>query len=339
MNGPFARCSLTGILSRFIVSSMRDWLSWSHHQLALGVWCGGLICLSALATSPRGLAAMPSMQGALLWAFILSAGPIGWGLVKRVAPAKWILVALLICQALLWLRQVAIHPNLRSAGLLLATGWIIFELIRWDITGRIESGRRYLQQLKYVKHKSRPKSFWSSLGSARAPATDPSARSDGDLSVPSERSSPKLIMDRFCGREVYPIETAEWHFYDRGSLPKTFHLRVEAGPGITLRGDTEELRQEPFWTVSIVDPGLTIDSFVPGARFLVPKGYDESRQDHVTNFFYGTHEVSDQNSIEILQAEGDRFLIRMEGQIADVNYYGSKPPSRVSLQTWFIEGS
>ncbi len=71
----------------------------------------------------------------------------------------------------------------------------------------------------------------------------------------------------------------------------------------------------------------------------MPTGYDETRKDHVTNFYYGTHEDCDQNRVEILQMEEDRFLIRMEGQIADVNWGNSKPPTRVSVQAWFVEGS
>jgi hypothetical protein len=321
--------------------SMRDWLKYSNHQLALFVWSGGLYCLYGIGSGPHGFAGfMQSTQGILLLVFIACSGSIGWGLIRRNPMSKWVLTGVMICQAALCIRALVISPSLKSGITALIGCWLTYELIRWDLSGTIEAGRLYLERTKYVKHKSKPKSAWSVIRSLFGWNCRRSV--EGEEVVPSDPSvdNPELIMERFCGREVYPIRLAEWHFYDsRNDMRPTFHLRVEAGRGTTLHEDTESLKQEPFWTVSVVDMELTIDSFVPGAKFIVPVGYDEPRRDHVTNFFYGTHEVSDQNSIEILQAHEDRFLIRLQGQIADVNFGSSKPNSKVSVETWFMQGS
>ena len=119
-------------------------------------------------------------------------------------------------------------------------------------------------------------------------------------------------------------------------MPPTLHLRVETGRGTALYENEHELTIEPFWTVSISGEGLTIDSFVAGAHFVVANGYDESRHSHVANFYYGFHDASSQNCIEILEVDEDRFLIRMEGQMTDDN---SKPPARIGVRAWFVEGT
>lgn len=320
---------------------IREWLSHTNHQLALAVWTLGIYCVYLIVTGPRGMAGMTqSTQGMLLLTSIACAGPIGWGLLKRFPLAKWSLCALLICQTAMFVNRAIAQRSFKSIWLILGGCWISYELIRWDLSGRIEQGQRALQRLKYVKHKSKPRSFWSTVSFWSAAHADRLKTVIEHDPTHSSTSHPVLLMDRFCGREVYPVRLAEWHHYDfRDDMPPTLHLRVEAGLGTTLHEDTETLRQEPFWTVSICQEGLSISSLVPGARFLVPVGYDESRQDHVTNFFYGTHEVSNQNVVEILQVIDDRMLVRMEGQIADVNFYDSRPPSRVSVETWFIEGS
>lgn len=297
---------------------MRHWVTDTNRQLALVIWCAGLFCAVLIARGPHGFAGMTqSVQGILLLVFMAGSGPIGWGLVKRLPLAKWGLAVLLVCQAALSIRAMTVHPTPRSAIAALVGCWIIHDLIRWDITGRIEADRRTLARRKYVKHKS------------------PASSTDDASSL----KAANLIMDRFCGREIYPVQHAEWHFYDRhDDMPRTFHLRVEAGFGTTLHEDTTSLQRAPFWTVGVIDPQFTIASLVPGTCFDIPHGYDESRQNHQTNFFYVTHEVSDQNKIEILVVEGDRFLIRLQGQIADVNYGPSQPPSRISVEAWFVEG-
>jgi len=56
----------------------------------------------------------------------------------------------------------------------------------------------------------------------------------------------------------------------------------------------------------------------------------------VTNFYYCSHEQTDDNVVEVLAVEGSRVLARLTGQTIDVNYYdGSKPPTLLSVQAWF----
>ena len=143
---------------------MQQWLYRTNYQLALGIWCTGLFCFYSTVTNPHGFVGMTrSAQGILLLVMIVCAGPIGWGLVKLAPSTKWVLGGLLICQTALMVQKAVLHPTVKAVGLALVGCWFIWELIRWDITGRIETIQLYVQGLKYVKHKSKPKSIWSTL--------------------------------------------------------------------------------------------------------------------------------------------------------------------------------
>ncbi len=150
--------------------------------------------------------------------------------------------------------------------------------------------------------------------------------------------SPELILDRFCGRETYPIKSATWNLYTDDELQmSTLCLSVEAGPGTILHEDTKSLNAEPSWEVNVVEMNLPLSALAAGAVFHVPEGYDEARGGHVTNFYYCEHEGSDENIVEILAIDGERLLVRLQGETVDVNFYdGSKPATKLSVETWFV---
>lgn len=147
-----------------------------------------------------------------------------------------------------------------------------------------------------------------------------------------------LRLDRFCGREIYPITRAIWNLYPDDELGMmNLCLSIEAGHGTSLHEDTEALNAQPTWEVNVVEKDLAVASLISGASLAVPLGYDEDRGGHVTNFYYCEHEGSDENTIKILAVDGDRLLIRLEGETMDVNYYdGSKPSAKLFIETWFV---
>ena len=143
-----------------------------------------------------------------------------------------------------------------------------------------------------------------------------------------------LILDRFCGRETYPIREARWNLYhdDELDLP-TLCITLRAGPGRDLHEDTQTLRAQPHWELNLVRPGLDRDALQPGATFSIPEGYDDDQGGHVTNFYYCSHETTENNRIEILALDGSTLRVRLRGETLDVNYYdGSKPPAVLAAE-------
>ncbi|MFT3880883.1 MAG: hypothetical protein QM703_14625 [Gemmatales bacterium] len=149
--------------------------------------------------------------------------------------------------------------------------------------------------------------------------------------------TPVLFLDRFCGREVYPIIRASWNLYQSEQLGlSNLCLLIDAGYGTVLHEDSETLAAKPQWEVNCIQSSLDLSSLTPGAHFTVPDGYNESQGGYVTNLYYCEHEVSDNHKIEIVKREGDQLLIRMTGETIDINFYdGSKPPTILSVETWF----
>lgn len=146
----------------------------------------------------------------------------------------------------------------------------------------------------------------------------------------------ELVLERFCGVETYPLLRGSWNvFHDEELDMPTFCVQLEAGPGNELHEDTKTLNAEPSWEVNIVSKSLNSSSLYPGAKFVVPRGYDEGQGGYVTNFYYCSHEQTDDNVIEILAVEGSRLLVRLVGKTVDVNFYdGSKPPTTLRIEAW-----
>lgn len=147
-------------------------------------------------------------------------------------------------------------------------------------------------------------------------------------------AKPLLILDRFCGRETHPIVKGTWSiFHDDAIETPTLCIQICAGEGIELHEDTQELKVEPYWEINVVCADMQDSALQAGARFSVPKGYDEEQGGFVTNFYYCQHEPTEQNVVEILARKGERLHVRLSGERVDVNYYdGSKPPTRICVE-------
>jgi hypothetical protein len=146
----------------------------------------------------------------------------------------------------------------------------------------------------------------------------------------------ELILDRFCGREIHPVLRARWNLYRDEQLDRTtLCIQVIAGPGSTLSEDTAPLVAEPTWEINVVSATLTASSLREGLQLSVPIGYDEEHGGYVTNFYYCSHEQTDNNVVEIVRIEGSRLRVRLSGDTIDVNYYdGSKPATHLSTEVW-----
>jgi hypothetical protein len=153
----------------------------------------------------------------------------------------------------------------------------------------------------------------------------------------SSPEHPVLILERFNGIEIYPIELAEWNLYrDKTSGMMNLWISLVAGRAIKQQEDTVDLSAQPNWELNLVEPELLENAIEPGFTATIPEAYDESRNGWITCFYYCSHEGTDRNTIELMELNGDRVRLRLAGETIDVNYYdGSKPATKLSVDAWF----
>ena len=143
-------------------------------------------------------------------------------------------------------------------------------------------------------------------------------------------------MDRFCGLEKYRIESATWNLHEYEGRPNLC-VFLDSKDAVQQAADTAELFQGLNWELNIVDDSISEVALQPGFESVRPRAFDESQGGWITNFYFVSHEGTHTNRVEILQTKGDELLIRLSGQVPDVNYYdGSKADSKLSAIAWFI---
>ena len=95
----------------------------------------------------------------------------------------------------------------------------------------------------------------------------------------------------------------------------------------------EDTFTAPHVSMTVYLPDLTLDALV-GARFDVPSAFDSGRSVWVTNIYDGQHVGMDDNEVEIVSREGDRFLVRWRARTDDE--YPLKPwVKSMDLAAWF----
>ena len=146
----------------------------------------------------------------------------------------------------------------------------------------------------------------------------------------------ELWVNRFLGLEVYHIETAEWNLYhDEEDGRMNLWVRLDCDRAIKQFEDTEYTNTIPNWEINLIESEIVI---AEGFEATVPEGYDESRGGWITNFYAGSHDGSDKNTVRILEVDGDKLLLRLTGEIVDPNFYDdSKPRSKILVETWFTK--
>lgn len=147
-----------------------------------------------------------------------------------------------------------------------------------------------------------------------------------------------MLLKRFNGDELYPIARAEWNLYKH---PERGHwnlwISLDTDFAVSQREDTVGLNGQPKWEINWIEGNLTTANLIPSFKREIPNGYVElpgiTRH---TNFYYCSHEDTDDNTIEILAVDGDRLKIELQGTTIDVNHYDdSKPRTKIKVVTWF----
>lgn len=112
-------------------------------------------------------------------------------------------------------------------------------------------------------------------------------------------------------------------------------VSLECDKAIKQFEDTEYTNTIPNWELNLVESEIEL---AEGFEANIPNGYDDGRGGWVTNFYAGSHDGSDKNTIKVIKRDGDRLLLRLTGEIVDPNFYGnSKPRSKLLVETWFTK--
>ena len=149
----------------------------------------------------------------------------------------------------------------------------------------------------------------------------------------------RFLVKRFSGPELFKVTKAHWNLYeDEGRNNLTLYLECDGG--VALTEEISYCSEYCNWELNLWESNLSEEQLVPGFKAKIPSGYDESKDGWITNFYFTEHDGSDNNEIEIIKKENERLLIKITGEITDLNFYdGSKPNSKLCVQTWFTKSS
>lgn len=144
-----------------------------------------------------------------------------------------------------------------------------------------------------------------------------------------------LTLHRFNGDEAYNLKSADVRVRSEESqLVLTLEVDTEEG-ALQSVPDTVEFSAKPSAEVSVILHQLDEQTLV-GQRFVVPAGYDPNTEEYVATLYYYEHQDLDNNVIEMLSRDSNKFHIRWTATTQDVNYYdGSKPDTSVVIDGVF----
>jgi hypothetical protein len=144
-----------------------------------------------------------------------------------------------------------------------------------------------------------------------------------------------LTLNRFNGQEQFSISAAKiFQFEDDGFFELNFEIETDEKPIKTLP-DTKDLDARPNAEFIIRVKDFAWNNLV-GKCYTIPQGYDEETGDYLTRFYYCEHEETDDNVIEIIERNNDKFHVIIKATCIDVNYYdNSKPRTKLEIDAWF----
>lgn len=198
-----------------------------------------------------------------------------------------------------------------------AEGSLLNVLKTTDIAHSTSEQRKHFASLiQVIEGRHRPKSDWIKA----APGAD------------------LMALKRFSGNEFYPIAKAEWNLYHSPeNETSVLWIKIAADFAVSQQEDTLPLNAQPTWEIALIENNLIKTDLIPGFRREIPAGYVDTKDAiRLANFYYCSHEDSNDNVIEINAADGDTLKIRLSGTTSDVNFYDdSKSSTSITVETWF----
>ena len=147
----------------------------------------------------------------------------------------------------------------------------------------------------------------------------------------------RLRLERFCGHEVYPVETAEVFVSLPDEDQKGVVLNLEFRCGKVVECTTPEAergRVRPAVEVNLPLPTLVPDELV-GTTLRVAASLDEARGTW-NRIYVFAHEDLREIAASFVELSETECRLSLTGRTRDPNHYdGSKPETRVVLDAWF----
>lgn len=132
-----------------------------------------------------------------------------------------------------------------------------------------------------------------------------------------------LTLKRFCGIELYPLESSKWYIFGN-----TLWIDLTFAQGVQLYEDTEYLAEEPTWELS-----FKIDDETILKKGLVLENINESDED--AYFYYCEHNPTYKNKLKILDSVDDKLQVQISAECCDINFYdGSKGNDVLEFTAW-----
>jgi hypothetical protein len=147
------------------------------------------------------------------------------------------------------------------------------------------------------------------------------------------KSAGKIILHRFNGDEELALECAVITISELDNQPYLVLEAASSGSAIKTLPDTEPFGGRPIAEIYMPINKLQINNLV-GTKLSLLKTYNENFGEIATNFYYFGHEPIEENEIEFLSQQDDRYLIRWTGRTADINYFGN-PDTILEIEGWF----
>jgi hypothetical protein len=140
-----------------------------------------------------------------------------------------------------------------------------------------------------------------------------------------------LLLERFNGRELYPITSANLYVRKGRVL-----LRLETGPATEQTTPEGSSKAKPS-----ADVWLKVDAFDPahfaGSHHRVPRG--EVDRDFVARLYYFDHMPIDDNEVHVVARKGNGFHVTWSGVVEDPDVYSGKTPkARLTIDAVFVPG-
>jgi hypothetical protein len=80
-------------------------------------------------------------------------------------------------------------------------------------------------------------------------------------------------------------------------------------------------------------PSLDVSGLV-GQVFSIPEGARD--EEWLARIYYVEHDAAKNCTVRILERDGERFRVAVDGYCPDLNFYdGSKPDTHFVLEAWF----
>lgn len=140
-----------------------------------------------------------------------------------------------------------------------------------------------------------------------------------------------LVLERFNGREVYPITSAQL-FVRKGRVL----LRIETAPAVEQTTPKASTTPKPSADIWLKTAAFDSGTFA-GSHHRIPRG--EVDDDFVARLYYFDHQPIDDNDIRVAAADGGGFAITWSGVVADPDSYAAKTPkARLIIDAVFVAG-